>query len=63
MTRGTGRVEGEEFHARKGDLIHVPRGATHSFTVLSTESTSLATYTPAGEETAFMEAGELLDPE
>jgi len=33
----------------------------HAFTVASSRALTLATYTPAGEEMAFMEAGILVD--
>lgn len=53
-------VEGQVFIVDPGDLVHVPRGAVHQFTVLAPEARMVATYTPAGEEEAFIEAAELL---
>jgi hypothetical protein len=35
----------------------------HAFTVASSHALTLATYTPAGEETAFMEASVLVETE
>jgi quercetin dioxygenase-like cupin family protein len=55
------RVGDLRFTATKGDLVHVPRGVVHAFTVSSSRALTLATYTPAGEEIAFMEAGVLVD--
>lgn len=53
-------VGGERFTARPGDVLHVPRGVAHAFTVRSDQATTLATYTPAGEEEAFMPLGVLV---
>lgn len=39
-----------------GDMVHVPRGATHHFVVVSTTARYLAGYAPGGEEQAFKEA-------
>lgn len=53
-------VGGERFTAGPGDVLHVPRGVAHAFTVRSAQATTLATYTPAGEEEAFMALGVLV---
>ena len=50
------QVGDKRFTATKGDLVHVPRGVVHTFTVCSSRALTLATYTPAGEELTFMEA-------
>lgn len=58
-------LEGEVlFHAaertlvvKAGDFVHVPRATVHHFMVLTDEARMLATYTPAGEEFAFLAAG------
>jgi quercetin dioxygenase-like cupin family protein len=42
---------------RPGDFVHVPRATVHHFTVLTDTARFLATYTPAGEELAFLELG------
>jgi len=56
------QVGDQQFTATTGDLVHVPRGVTHAFTVRSDRALTLATYTPAGEEAAFMEASVLAEP-
>ena len=43
-------VGGLEIRAEKGDVVHVPRGCTHQFTVRSSAATTVATYSPAGDE-------------
>jgi quercetin dioxygenase-like cupin family protein len=55
------QVRDECFTATKGDLVHVPRGCVHGFTVRSGQAVTLATYTPAGEELAFIAAGVLVE--
>ena len=47
-------VGGERCTAGPGDVVHAPRGVAHAFTVRSDQATTLATFTPAGEEEAFM---------
>ena len=47
-------VGGERSMAGTGDVVHVPRGVAHAFTVRGVQATTLATHTPAGEEEAFM---------
>ncbi len=54
-------VGDQRFTASEGDLVHVPRGVVHAFTVSSRRARTLATYTPAGEEVAFLEAGVLAE--
>lgn len=39
-------IGAERFTARPGDVLHVPRGVAHAFTVRSDQATTLATYTP-----------------
>ena len=53
-------VGGERCTAGPGDVLRVPRGVAHAFTVRSDQATTLATYTPAGEEEAFMALGVLI---
>ena len=57
----TFHVGDQTFTAAAGDLVHVPRGVVHAFTVASVRARTLATYTPAGEEHAFIEAGVLVE--
>jgi quercetin dioxygenase-like cupin family protein len=44
------RVGDQAFRAEPGDLVHVPRGFEHSFTVLSESAKMVATFSPAGDE-------------
>ena len=53
------QVGTETFTAARGDLV--ARGVAHAFTVRSDRARTLATYTPAGEEVAFMNASVLAD--
>ena len=46
-------VGGERGSAAPGDVVHVPRGVAHAFTVRGDQATTLATFTPAGEEEVF----------
>ena len=55
------RVGGEEFRAEKGDVVHVPRGCVHAFTVRSAEATTVATYSPAGDEELLRAASVLIE--
>jgi quercetin dioxygenase-like cupin family protein len=55
------QVLDEHFTATTGDLVHVPRGCVHGFTVRSGQAVTLASYTPAGEELAFLAAGVLVE--
>lgn len=48
-------VADETFIATAGDFVHVPRQSPHRFTVLSKSARVFASFTPAGEELAFIE--------
>ncbi len=49
-------VGGRTFSAKPGDFVHVPRRTIHRFTVTSSTATMIATFSPAGEEQAFIDA-------
>jgi quercetin dioxygenase-like cupin family protein len=48
-------LDGLGMTARPGDIVHIPRGAVHDFTVLSDSATMMATFTPAGEEQGLLD--------
>ena len=50
----------QTFEVSTGDFIHIPRGTVHSFRNGSKPSRLLATFSPAGIEGFFREAGDLL---
>ena len=56
-------VADQSFIVRPGDFLHVPRGVIHHFKVLTPDAKIIATYTPAGEEQAFIHAATPLLPE
>jgi quercetin dioxygenase-like cupin family protein len=47
--------------ARSGDLVHIPRGTVHAFKNGQRPAKLLATFTPAGPETRFLEVCEPVD--
>ena len=49
-------VAEQSFLVEAGDFVHVPRGTVHHFTVITPEATMVATYSPAGEERALLDA-------
>lgn len=52
-------VNGLEITASTGTVVHIPRGALHSFrNAKSTSSRLLTVYTPGGFERWFLEVGE-----
>jgi quercetin dioxygenase-like cupin family protein len=51
------------FQVSAGDFIHIPRQTPHRFTGGEQPSRLLATFSPAGPEHAFLEAGTWLRPE
>ena len=55
-------VADQSFIVRPGDFLHVPRGVIHHFKVLTPDAKIIATYTPAGEEQAFIHAATPLLP-
>lgn len=54
-------VAGTRYTVETGGFLHVPRGTIHHFQVLSPTVRMIATYTPAGEEQAFLKAATPLD--
>ena len=54
----TFRVGDQTFQASPGDFIHIPRETIHSFKNGTTTAKLLSTFTPAGIEGFFAEAGE-----
>lgn len=54
-------VGDQKIRAEKGDIVHVPRGCTHDFTVRSPQATTVATYSPAGDEEMPRAASALAD--
>lgn len=57
----TYRVGPHTFEVASGDLIHIPRQTPHCFTNGRQPSRLLATFSPAGPEHWFMEAGTWLN--
>ena len=55
------RVGDQVFRADVGDVVHVPRGWEHSFSVCSDEATTVATYSPAGDEEHLRAASVLIE--
>lgn len=55
------QVGDQVFRAERGDVIHVPRGCEHAFTVSSPHATMVATYSPAGDEELLREASVLIE--
>ena len=55
-------VAGEEYDVEPGDFLHVPRGVTHEFKVISPSSRMLAMYSPGGPEEVFLELGTRIEP-
>ncbi len=55
------RVQGQDFRAEVGDVVHVPRGCTHAFTVRSPTARTVATYSPAGDEEVLRQASVLVE--
>jgi len=53
----TFHVGDQSFEVSTGDLVHVPRGTVHFFTVKERPAKYLALYAPGGEERKFQEAG------
>lgn len=53
-------VDGMRYLVQPGDFVHVPRGALHHFRVVSETARMLASYAPAGDEQAFLEAAKAL---
>ena len=51
----------QTFDVSTGDFIHIPRGIVHSFKNGSRPSRLLATFSPAGIEGFFREAGDPVD--
>lgn len=49
------RVDGDLFSVEPGGFVHVPRGAVHEFKVTTPQAKMVATYSPAGDERAFLE--------
>jgi quercetin dioxygenase-like cupin family protein len=49
------------FRTAKGDVVHVPRGCEHSFVVRSSQATTVAIYSPAGEEELLRAASVLIE--
>ena len=55
------QVGNQFFTAQKGDVIHVPRGCEHAFSVNSPQATTVATYSPAGDEELLRQASVLIE--
>lgn len=55
------QVGDQQFRTEKGDVVHVPRGCEHSFVVNSPQATTVAIYSPAGEEEGLREASVLIE--
>ena len=49
-------VDGVGMKARAGDVVHIPRGAVHDFTVTAESATMMATFSPGGEEQGLLNA-------
>jgi quercetin dioxygenase-like cupin family protein len=48
-------VDGVAMKAKAGDVVHIPRGALHDFTVTATRATMMATFSPGGDENGLLE--------
>ncbi len=53
-------VGDQTFHVATGDFVHIPRGTMHGFTNGERPAKLLATFSPAGPERFFKQAGELI---
>jgi len=53
----TFHVGEQSFEVSTGDLVHVPRGTVHYFTVKERPAKYLALYAPGGEERRFQDPG------
>jgi quercetin dioxygenase-like cupin family protein len=40
--------------AKAGDVVNIPRGTVHGFTVTASSATMIATFSPGGEEQALL---------
>jgi quercetin dioxygenase-like cupin family protein len=47
-------LDGAVMRAKAGDLVHIPRGTVHGFTVTASSATMIATFSPGGEEQALL---------
>jgi quercetin dioxygenase-like cupin family protein len=47
-------LDGVAMKAKAGDVVHIPRGTVHGFTVTATGATMIATFSPGGEEQALL---------
>jgi quercetin dioxygenase-like cupin family protein len=58
-------IDGRQIEGPAGTFVHVPEGATHSWTNVGTEPAKVLTlYTPAGFEKLFESLGEpIIDPD
>jgi len=54
----TFRVGDQTIHASPGDFVHIPRETVHSFKNGPTPAKVFSTFSPAGIEQFFKEAGE-----
>jgi quercetin dioxygenase-like cupin family protein len=47
-------LDGAIMKAKAGDLVHIPRGTVHGFTVTASSATMIATFSPGGEQQALL---------
>ncbi|TSA81708.1 cupin domain-containing protein [Deinococcus detaillensis] len=59
----TYQVGPRTFEVKAGDFVHIPRQTPHSITNGPQPARLLATFSPAGPERSFMEAGVWLSPD
>lgn len=56
-------VDGHRTNCAEGDCVFLPRGAEHSYSVISDEATLLVLIVPAGLEGYYQDLGACVDPE